>query len=111
MPSRRPPLAGLPDDRTRRDRAGPVPGSREPMTRPSRSALIVSDSAPLRRYIAASLAGARISGVEASAGKQAMELMSERSFELYVVDLDMPSSDGLVVFAQALKRDQSSPAV
>src|SRR5262245_38627005 len=102
MPSRRPPPIGLPDDRGRRERAGPVPGPREPMTRPSRSALIVSDSAPLRRYINASLAGARFDCTEASSGFQATDLISNRQFGLYVIDLDMPMSDGLAIFAITL---------
>ena len=102
MPSRWPPLTGLPDDRVRRERAGPVPGPREPMSRISRSALIVSDSAPLRRYIAASLAGARIICSEAASGLQAMDLISDRSFALYIVDLDMAANDGLAIFAIAL---------
>jgi len=109
MPSRWPPLTGLPDDRVRRERAGPVPGPREPMSRLSRSALIVSDSAPLRRYIAASLAGARIICSEAASGLQAMDLISDRVFALYIVDLDMAANDGLAIFAIALAgRDQQA---
>src|SRR5262245_10200829 len=114
MPSRRPPPIGLPDDRGRRERAGPVPGPREPMTRPSRSALIVSDSAPLRRYINASLAETRFNCIEASSGFQATDLISSRRFDLYVIDLDMPLSDGLAIFAITLTggdRGSSPPII
>jgi two-component system, chemotaxis family, chemotaxis protein CheY len=72
------------------------------MPRPSRSALIVGDSAPLRRYTAASLEGIGISCTEATNGYQAMERLSEKLFSLYVLDLDMPPSDGLAIFAITL---------
>jgi CheY-like chemotaxis protein len=71
------------------------------MTRPSRSALIVSDSAPLRRYAAASLETAGFSCTEAASGYLAIDRLSERLFALYVVDLDMPQSDGISIFAIA----------
>lgn len=83
------------------------------MSRPSRSALIVSDSAPLRRYAAASLEAIGIVCTEAANGYLAMERLSEKLFSLYVLDLDMPQSDGLAIFAITLfdgYRDPS-PAV
>ena len=81
---------------------GPVPGQRDPMTRRSRSALIVSDSAPLRRYAAASLEAIRIVCTEAANGFQAMDRLTEKAFALYVLDLDMQPSDGLAIFAVTL---------
>ena len=72
------------------------------MPRPSRSALIVGDSALLRRYSAASLEGIGITCTEASNGHQAMERPGETPFALYVIDLDMPPSDGLATFAVTL---------
>jgi len=72
------------------------------MTRLSRSALIVSDSAPLRRYIASTLEAIRFSCAEAANGYHAMDRLSERLFDLYAVDLDMAPSDGTAIFAIAL---------
>jgi len=72
------------------------------MTRPSRSALIVSDSAPLRRYSVSSLKAIRFSCTEAINGFQAMDRLHERLFDIYVIDLDMPSSDGNAIFAITL---------
>ncbi len=72
------------------------------MTRPSRSALVVSDSAALRRYISATLESARLSCTEAASGFQAMDCLSERLFDLYLVDLDMQHSDGAAIFATTL---------
>src|SRR5689334_17354105 len=79
------------------------------MTRPSRSALIVSDSAPLRRYAAASLEATGFSCTEAASGYVALDRLSERLFALYVVDLDMPQSDGMSIFAIAMKGRDPSP--
>jgi CheY-like chemotaxis protein len=79
------------------------------MTRPSRSALIVSDSAPLRRYAAASLETAGFSCTEAGNGYLAIDRLSERLFALYVVDLDMPQSDGVSIFAIAMQGRDPSP--
>lgn len=72
------------------------------MTRPSRSALIVSDSAALRRYIASTLEGMRFVCVEAANGFQAMDCLSERLFDVYLIDLDMPQSGGAAIFAATL---------
>src|SRR5262245_20191452 len=96
-----------------RDGAGPVPGLRNPMGRLSRSALIVSDSAPLRRYIAATLEAVGYSCTEAANGYHAVDRLSERLFGLYAIDLDMPPSDGMSIFTITLTgglRDPS-PAV
>jgi len=72
------------------------------MTRPSRSALIVSDSAPLRRYAASSLEAIRFSCTETINGFHAMDRLSERLFDVYVIDLDMQTSDGMAIFAISL---------
>jgi CheY-like chemotaxis protein len=102
MPGRRPLSSGLPDDRGWRDYAGPVPGPCDPMKRPSRSALIVSDSAPLRRYAAAALEAGGFVCAECASGLQAMDRFHQTRFSLYVIDLDMPPSDGLSMFAITL---------
>ncbi|MDP3738495.1 MAG: response regulator [Hyphomonadaceae bacterium] len=80
------------------------------MPRPSRSALIVSDSAPLRRYAVASLEGIRIVCTEAANGYQALERLGEKPFSLYVLDLDMPPSDGLAIFAITLFSGYRDPS-
>jgi CheY-like chemotaxis protein len=72
------------------------------VTRPSRSALIVSDSATLRRYIASTLEAIRFSCTEAASGFLAMDCLSERMFDLYLVDLDIAPSDGMAIFAVTL---------
>ena len=82
------------------------------MKRPSRSALIVSDSAPLRRYAAAALEAGGFVCAESASGMQAMERFRETRFSLYVVDLDMAASDGLSMFKITLTgRDDSHPPV
>ena len=81
------------------------------MTRPSRSALIVSDSAPLRRYAASSLGAADFLCTEAASGYQAIDRITGRLFDLYVIDLDMPVTDGVSIFAIALYGKDASPMV
>jgi DNA-binding response OmpR family regulator len=81
---------------------GPVPGPRSPMTRTSRSALIVSDSAPLRRYMTTTLEAVHFGCTQAIDGFDAMDRLSERLFDIYAVDLDMPASDGMAIFAITL---------
>jgi CheY-like chemotaxis protein len=72
------------------------------MTRPSRSALIVSDSAALRRYIASTLGAVGFFCAEAANGFYAMDCLSERLFDLYLIDLDTSSTDGMAMFAVTL---------
>jgi CheY-like chemotaxis protein len=79
------------------------------MTRPSRSALVVSDSAPLRRYTSVALEAGNITCTEAASGYQAMDRLSEKTFSIYVVDLDMPPSDGVAIFAIALMDSGRDP--
>lgn len=75
------------------------------MKRPSRSALIVSDSAPLRRYAAAALESGGFECSEAANGFEAIEHLRRHRFPLYVVDVDMARTDGLPMFAIALNGD------
>lgn len=81
------------------------------MTRISRSALIVSDSAPLRRYGAASLQAAGFSCTEAAGGYLAADRLSEQLFALYVIDLDMIQSDGVSIFSITLAGRDPKPLV
>ena len=80
------------------------------MKRPSRSALIVSDSAPLRRYAAAALESGGFECCEAADGFEAMEHLRQHRFSLYVVDVDMARTDGLAMFAIALNGDGAGRA-
>lgn len=82
------------------------------MTRTSRSALIVSDSAPLRRYAAASLAAVGFACTEAAGGYLAVDRLSEQAFDVCVIDLDMPQTDGISILAMSLfGRDPSPVAI
>jgi DNA-binding response OmpR family regulator len=80
------------------------------MSRQSRSALIVSDSAPLRQYIASTLGAIGIGCTQAANGFHAMDRLAERRFDLYVIDLDMPASDGLTIFAISLMGGTRDPS-
>ena len=83
------------------------------MKRPSRSALIVSDSAPLRRYAAAALEAGGFICAEAANGFHAIDRFRHTRFSLYVIDLDMTPSDGLSMFAITMKGgdDERAPAI
>lgn len=79
------------------------------MASPPRSALVVGDSALLRLYVSATLRGEGYLVVEAANGFFAMDRLSERSFDLCVVDLDMPQSDGMTIFALTLTGGYRNP--
>jgi two-component system chemotaxis response regulator CheY len=74
-----------------------------------RSALVVGDSALLRTYVSATLKTAGFTVVEAANGFFAMDRISERSFDLCFIDLDMPQSDGMAIFALTLTGGYRNP--
>jgi two-component system response regulator ResD len=80
------------------------------MASPSRTALVVGDSALLRTYATAILGSAGFTCVEATNGFFALETLSENQFDLCLVDLDMPPSDGMTIFALTLTGGYRKPA-
>lgn len=70
----------------------------EPSEEPVRELLIVDDSKVMREMIMACLrAEPGISFTQAASGLEAIEKMSLRSFDLVVLDLNMPDIGGLEV--------------
>lgn len=80
------------------------------MAPPARSALVVGDSALMRIYVSAILKSAGFHVAEAANGFVAMDRLSERSFDLCIVDLDIPKSDGMTIFALTLTGGYRSPS-
>ncbi len=83
------------------------------MARPPRSALVVGDPTLMGAYAAAILRALGFVTTAAATGYQAMDRLAERSFDLCIVDLDMPQSDGMTIFALTLldKRRSGGPVV
>ncbi len=71
----------------------------------SASVLIVDDSRTLRRLLIRALAEIGISDVtEAADGREALELVTSKEFDLVLLDMEMPELDGLQVL-YAIKTD------
>jgi two-component system KDP operon response regulator KdpE len=59
------------------------------------SALLVDDEPLFRRALRASLAGSGVTTEEAPRGEDAIAILAERSFDLVLLDLNMPGMGGL----------------
>lgn len=68
----------------------------------SKTLLIVDDSLSMRRTLAIALNGAGYEVVEAADGKEGLEKLDGRKFNLIVSDVNMPNMDG-ISFVKALK--------
>ena len=65
--------------------------------------LLVDDSTTLRTMVKICLKGSPYGLTEAENGKQALELLENRSFDLILTDLNMPELDGFAFIEQARK--------
>lgn len=61
----------------------------------SKKIMIVDDSATLRQMLNFTLSEASYEPVEASNGKEALEIMASESIDMLITDLNMPGMDGL----------------
>ena len=59
------------------------------------SILTVDDSASMRQMVSFTLTGAGYEVIEATNGKEALEIAKTRQFDLVVTDMNMPHMDGL----------------
>jgi len=66
--------------------------------------LIVDDMATSRELVKAALASRQYEMTEAASGKEALELISNKPFDLVLLDLEMPNIDGIEVIRQLRKR-------
>jgi CheY-like chemotaxis protein len=72
--------------------------------------ILVADDDPILRATAgAYLADAGHTVSEASDGTEALEALSQSSFDLLIVDMLMPETDGLEVILQIRRTDQTLP--
>lgn len=68
-----------------------------------KSILVVDDSSSLRQVVNITLKAAGYEVVEACDGKDALDKMSGRRFNLIISDVNMPNMDG-ISFVQEVKR-------
>jgi two-component system, chemotaxis family, chemotaxis protein CheY len=68
------------------------------------TALVVDDAATVRMYHASILRGAGFDVVEAANGYEALEVASGRTFEVMLVDVNMPRMDGYALVT-AVRRE------
>ena len=80
---------------------------------PPRCALIVDDSATMRQLIG--FAVRRLPGgldlVEAENGVEALRLLTERSFDLILLDINMPVMSGFTFLEQLQARSDVPPVI
>ncbi len=70
--------------------------------------LIVDDELPTRRSLAAILARQGWTVLEASSGRQALDLLGRYSFDLVLLDIKMPEMDGTEVLRRGKKLARST---
>lgn len=68
--------------------------------------LVVDDDPHIREVISFALAKANLSPTEASNGQQAITLFSQSSYQLIVMDINMPEMDGLECCRQIRKTSE-----
>ncbi|MCH9049012.1 MAG: response regulator [Proteobacteria bacterium] len=66
--------------------------------------LIVDDMATSRELVKAALASRQYEMTEAASGKEALELISNKPFDLVLLDLEMSDMNGIEVIRQLRKR-------
>jgi two-component system chemotaxis response regulator CheY len=70
---------------------------------PSKTIMIVDDSASLRQVVGIALKGAGYQVMEAGDGQQALKQLSGQKVHLIISDVNMPNMDG-ISFVKALKQ-------
>ena len=64
------------------------------------SILTADDSASMRQMVSFTLKGAGYEVVEATNGKEALEIAKTRQFDLVITDMNMPHMDGLSLITE-----------
>ncbi len=67
------------------------------------SILTVDDSASMRQMVSFTLNGAGYDVVEATNGKEALEVAQTRHFDLVITDMNMPLMDGISLISELRK--------
>lgn len=67
------------------------------------SVLLVDDDPPFRKALRTSLGTSGITVEEAQCGEEAMEILGQRSFDLVLLDLNMPGIGGIVACREIRK--------
>lgn len=73
--------------------------------------LVVDDDAVVRQTVADALRVAGHSSIEADSGAKAIELATKSSFDLVVLDINMPWVDGFTVLENIRRRRPSLPII
>jgi len=73
-----------------------------------RRILVIDDEAPLREYMARTLAGAGYAVVTASDGREGVAAAQAQTPDVVVVDVNLPHLDGYGVLAQLRAREATA---
>lgn len=85
--------------------AAPAPAKKPPT--PRHRALVVDDSAPVRKQIGLALEGAGINVDYADGGERALDRVDEGRYDIVFLDVVMPGMDGYTV-CRSIKRDRDT---
>jgi two-component system KDP operon response regulator KdpE len=72
--------------------------------------LVVDDEAPMRKLLSTNLKASGYAVRSASDGAEALNLIDEHSFDLVLLDINMPGPNGLQVL-EAVRRDAQMPVL
>ncbi len=78
------------------------------MTR--QSILVVDDEAPMRKYVSVNLKARGYEVLTAADGTEALKLAAEHTFDLLILDINMPGPDGFEVLS-GVRRDNEVPVI
>ena len=76
-----------------------------------RSVLLADDSVTIRKVVESALEGSGLEVVTVPDGRQALQALDARDFDLVLADLHMPELDGLEVCRHAKSQDPARPVV
>ena len=76
-----------------------------------RTVLIVDDNDGLREVLAGVLRDEGIETHEAATGGEALRLLAEVQFDLAVLDLNLPDTTGVAIYARVIETHRSLPCI
>ncbi len=78
------------------------------MSSSSARILLIDDDAAMRFAVAASLEGESVELITASSGREALEIATQQTFDLILLDLSLPEMNGFMVLEELKARPETS---
>ena len=78
---------------------------------PRRRVLVVDDDSDSRLFVCDLLAYRRVEAVQAASGWEAMEILHQRGVDLVLLNLVMPTMDGIETLREIRQHDRDLPVI